>query len=121
MIYVLDGWDRYLDYKFWWLHAMTLVWVMFTLILYVLEPLVLHKLFKEYAEKDPSKTFAFMHKAHWFLLLLSLLTTAGAVAGSHGWFFITGQNSIGSGAFAQLGQFIKRYQFFTFEVKEFNN
>ena len=88
MLYVLDAWDRYLDYRFWWIHAMTLVWVLFTLILYVLEPLVLHKFFKEYAEKNPSKTFSFMHKAHWFLLLLSLLTTAGAVAGSHGWFFI---------------------------------
>ena len=81
MLYILDGWDRYFDLKFWWLHAMTLVWVLFTLVLYVLEPLVLHKLFKQYAEKNPSKTFAFIHKAHWFLLLLSLITTAGAVAG----------------------------------------
>ncbi len=88
MLYVLDGWERYLDYRFWWLHAMTLVWVLFTLILYVLEPLFLHKLFKEYAAKNPSKTFSIMHKAHWFLLILSLVTTAGAVAGSHGWFFI---------------------------------
>ena len=88
MLYELDAWERYLDYRFWWIHAMTLVWVLFTVILYVLEPLVLHKLFKEYAAKNPSKTFSFMHKAHWFLLLLSLLTTAGAVAGSHGWVFI---------------------------------
>jgi uncharacterized membrane protein len=88
MLYVLDAWERYLDYRFWWLHAMTLVWILFTIILYVLEPLVLHKLFKEYADKNPSKTFSFMHKAHWFLLVLSLVTTAGAVAGSHGWFFI---------------------------------
>ena len=88
MLYVLDGWERYLDYRFWWLHAMTLVWILFTLILYVLEPLFLHKLFKEYAAKNPSKTFSIMHKAHWFLLILSLVTTAGAVAGSHGWFFI---------------------------------
>jgi len=88
MLYVLDGWERYLDFRFWWLHAMTLVWILFTLILYVLEPLFLHKLFKEYAAKNPSKTFSIMHKAHWFLLILSLVTTAGAVAGSHGWFFI---------------------------------
>lgn len=87
MIYVLDAWDRYFDLKYWWLHAMTLVWILFTLVLYVLEPLVLHKLFKEYAEKNPSKTFSILHKVHWVLLLLSLITTAGVVAGSHGWFF----------------------------------
>lgn len=88
MLYEMDAWDRYMNYRFWWLHAMTLVWILFTLVLYILEPFVLHKLFKKYAQQNPAKTFSFMHKAHWFLLLLSLLTTAGAVAGSHGWFFI---------------------------------
>ena len=47
MMYELNAWERYLDYKFWWIHAMTLVWILFTLVLYVLEPLILHKLFKE--------------------------------------------------------------------------
>ena len=88
MLYVLDAWDRYFDFKYWWIHAMTLVWVLFTLILYVLEPLILHKLFKKYVEENPSKTFSILHKAHWFLLILSLIPTAGAVAGSHACFFI---------------------------------
>lgn len=88
MLYALEGWNRYLDYKFWWIHAMTLVWILFTLILYVLEPLVLHKLFKKYATENPEKTFGIMHRLHWVLLIISLITTAGAVAGSHGWFFI---------------------------------
>lgn len=88
MLYVLDAWDRYFDYRFWWIHAMTLVWIIFSLILYVLEPLVLHKLFKKYARDNPAKTFRFMHRMHWILLVLSLITTAGAVAGSHGWFFL---------------------------------
>jgi len=87
MLYVLNAWDRYLDYKFWWLHAMTLVWILFSLVLYVLEPLILHRTFKKYA-KNPVKTFSIMHKVHWVLLLLSLLTTAGAVAGAHGWFWV---------------------------------
>ncbi|TRX58432.1 hypothetical protein FNH22_13890 [Fulvivirga sp. M361] len=88
MLHVLEGWERYFDYRFWWIHAMTLVWVLFTLVLYVLEPFVLHKLFRKYAGENPARTFSFMHRAHWFLLLLSLITTAGAVAGSHGWFII---------------------------------
>lgn len=88
MLYELDGWTRYLDYRYWWIHAMTGVWVLFTLILYVLEPLLLHRVFRKYAEKNPEKTFAIMHRLHWVLLLLSLITTAGAVAGSHGWFWL---------------------------------
>ncbi|UCE94873.1 MAG: hypothetical protein JSV73_06305 [Flavobacteriaceae bacterium] len=87
MLFELDAWSRYLDYRFWWIHAMTLVWILFTLVLYVLEPLVLHKLFRNYAESNPVKTFRIMHRAHWILLLLSLITTAGAVAGSHGWYW----------------------------------
>lgn len=87
MMYELDAWNRYFDYRFWWIHAMTLVWILFTLVLYVLEPLVLHKLFRKYVENNPGKTFRIMHRAHWILLLLSLITTAGAVAGSHGWYW----------------------------------
>ncbi len=63
---------------------MTLVWVLFTLILYVLEPLVLHWVFRKYANEHPGRTFAILHRMHWILLLLSLITTAEAVAGSHG-------------------------------------
>ncbi len=85
MLYILDAWDRYFDFKYWWIHAMTLIWILFTLVLYVLEPLILHKLFKKSAEKNPTKTFSIIHKVHWILLILSLITTAGAVAGSHGW------------------------------------
>ena len=88
MIYVLDAWDLYFEIKFWWLHAMTLVWILFTLVLYVLEPLILHKLFKKYAEENPTKTFNIIHRVHWILLLLSLIATAGVVAGSHGLFLI---------------------------------
>ncbi|NQX97063.1 MAG: hypothetical protein HRT73_04170 [Flavobacteriales bacterium] len=85
MMYELNAWDRYLDIRYWWVHGMTIMWFIFTLVLYVLEPLLLHKLFKKYVNKNPEKTFSIMHKAHWILLLLSLITTAGAVAGSHGW------------------------------------
>ena len=87
MLYEMDAWDRYLDIKFWWLHAMTIVWVLFTLVLFVLEPFILHKLFKKYAEENPDKTFKFIQKVHWILLTLSLITIIGAIAGSHGWYF----------------------------------
>ncbi len=88
MLYVMDAWDRYFELRFWWIHAMTLVWIIFTIVLYILEPLLLHKIFRKYATKNPGKTFNIMHRAHWILLVLSLITTAGAVAGSHGWYWL---------------------------------
>lgn len=44
MLYEMNAWSRYLDARFWWLHAMTFIWLLFTLILFVLEPLVLDEL-----------------------------------------------------------------------------
>ncbi|PCI23992.1 MAG: hypothetical protein COB67_12090 [SAR324 cluster bacterium] len=87
MLDYLDAWHRYQSAEYWWLHAMTLVWVIFTLMLFVLEPLVLHKLFQKKAQKDPVGTFALIQRLHWFLLSLSLIAIVGAVAGSHGWVF----------------------------------
>ena len=86
MIYKLNAWNRFLDSTYWWMHAMIAVWFIFTLILFVLEPFVLHKLLKKHGAKHPQKTFNFIHKAHWVLLIISLITIFGAVAGSHGWF-----------------------------------
>lgn len=88
MLYHIDGWERYFDYRFWWLHAMTLVWFLFSMVLFVLEPFVLKRVFKEKMEQDPEKTLAIMQRAHWVLLTISLVTIFGSVAGSHGWFFI---------------------------------
>ena len=50
------------------------------------EPLFLNRLFKKHARTNPEKTFVFVHGFHMVLLTLSLVTIAGAVAGSHGWF-----------------------------------
>ena len=85
MLWESNGWGRYLDLRFWWLHAMTFVWALFSLVLLVLEPLVLHRRLHERAQRDPKGTLAFIQRAHWLLLGISLLTLAGAVAGSHGW------------------------------------
>lgn len=86
MLSLIDGWSRYQSLSFWWLHAMTAVWIIFTFVLFVLEPLVLHRLFLRKAEQEPEKTFAVIQVMHWALLMISLVTVAGAVAGSHGWF-----------------------------------
>ena len=65
---------------------MTLVWVIFMLVLFVMEPLFLKRLFKKYGEKDPVRVMAYAHRLHWVLLGASVVTIVGAMAGSHGWF-----------------------------------
>ncbi|SHE34289.1 hypothetical protein SAMN02745148_00188 [Modicisalibacter ilicicola DSM 19980] len=86
MLHLL-GWQRLWLPGYWWLHAMIAVWLLFTLMLFVFEPLFLHRWFNERAERAPQATFRLIHGLHWGLLTVSLITVAGAVAGSHGWFW----------------------------------
>ncbi len=88
MLDYIDGWDRYTDLSYWWVHAMTAIWAIFTLVLFVLQPLFLHRWFTEHGEANPTGTFAVVIRFHRVLLILSLLTVAGAVAGSHGWLIV---------------------------------
>lgn len=84
MLYYLDGWWRYGELAYWWIHAMTIIWLIFMLVLFVMEPLFLHKLFHQHALRNSRRTFAIVERLHWVLLIASLITVAGAVAGSHG-------------------------------------
>lgn len=85
MVHILNAWYRFTELRFWWMHAMVLVWLIFTLMLFVVEPLVLRKQTTKPGQSDSDKRFALAHRMHWILLSLSLITIAGAVAGSHGW------------------------------------
>ena len=84
MLYSLDAWDSYLDPSFWWVHLMTFVWMLFTLVLFIFEPLFLHRWFHEAAHENPGRTFRILHRLHWILLTLSLIAIVGGVAGTRG-------------------------------------
>jgi uncharacterized membrane protein len=84
MLIRLDVWDRFASPSYWWMHAMVLAWFVFALMLFVLEPLVLHRRFAERTEDKPDATFRTIQRFHVVLLTLSLLTILGAVAGTHG-------------------------------------
>lgn len=86
MTWRLDAWDRFTDPAFWWMHAMVAVWAAFTLVLFVAEPLVLHRWFNQRARRDPEGTFAIVARMHRLLLALSAVTVAGAVWGVHAGF-----------------------------------
>lgn len=87
MLHVLDAWGRYQSLAYWWIHLMALVWLLFTVVLFVLEPLVLHRWFHEKAAADSERAFRLVHAMHVVLLALSLVAVAGGVAGAHGFDF----------------------------------
>ena len=84
MLEYMGAWDRYQQVQFWWVHMMTLIWLIFTVILFVLEPLVLHRRFKLLATENSDEAFALLHNMHKIILALSLITIFVTVAGVHG-------------------------------------
>lgn len=85
MVHVLDAWSRFGEWRYWWMHAMVLVWLFFSILLFILEPNVLRRRVEASAQQASELTFRKMQRFHWILLSVSLMTVAGAVAGSHGW------------------------------------
>ena len=85
LVHAWNLWDRFGSASYWWMHAMVAIWTLFTVMLYIAEPFFLHRRILERAERAPDATFRRIERLHRVLLLLSLLTVFGAVAGSHGW------------------------------------
>jgi hypothetical protein len=53
----LDLWDRFLSVAYWWMHAMVTIWLLFTLMLFVAEPLLPHQWLLARAKTRPEGTF----------------------------------------------------------------
>jgi uncharacterized membrane protein len=88
MTWKLDAWSRFADPTYWWMDAMVLLWLLFAAMLYVAEPLVLHRrIEREIAEGRSAVLFDRMERFHRVMLGLSLITVLGAVGGAHGLFF----------------------------------
>ncbi|MBN8900429.1 MAG: hypothetical protein J0H57_05285 [Rhodospirillales bacterium] len=85
MTWRLDLWERFRSAGFWWMHAMVCLWLLFAFVLFIGEPFILHRHFRGWAIERPQAAFAWLHRAHWVLLVLSVVTILGAVAGSQGW------------------------------------
>ncbi len=85
MLWRLDLWDRFRTGAFWWMHAMVCLWLLFAFVLFVAEPSILHRRLQRHAIAQPGIAFAWLQRGHWLLLVLSIITIFGAVAGSQGW------------------------------------
>lgn len=83
LVGTLGLWSRFTELEYWWLHAMGFIWVLFTVMLFIAEPLFLHRWFQVRASAKPEETFRLIQRLHWTLLILSLVTVLGAVNGAH--------------------------------------
>jgi uncharacterized membrane protein len=86
LVWRLDLWSRFADPSFWWMHAMVALWLVFTAMLFVIEPVFLDRRLAERAARDPEGTLLLLGRLHLVLLAASLITVGAAVAGSHGGF-----------------------------------
>jgi uncharacterized membrane protein len=84
MVERMGLWPRFAEARFWWMHAMVALWLAYTLALFVLEPFFLRARFAARLARDPDGALQRMYRHHWVVLAVSLLTVAGAAAGSHG-------------------------------------
>jgi uncharacterized membrane protein len=84
MLMKLDAWDRFQYAAFWWMDLMVAVWVLFALMVYVLEPLVIHRLFHDFALRQKHRAFALITGVHVIALFASALTILAGVLGAHG-------------------------------------
>jgi uncharacterized membrane protein len=84
MVWRYDLWDRFAIASYWWMDAMVGVWLIFTALLFIIEPVFLDRWIERRAHRAPRATLASVQRLHWLLLTLSVVTILGAVAGAHG-------------------------------------
>jgi uncharacterized membrane protein len=83
MLHVMNAWSS----MQWWLYLMIFIWVVFSVVLFLLEPLFLHEWFHQQAKMNNERTFLVLQIMHIVLLSISLLAIFSGVAGVHGHFY----------------------------------
>ncbi len=86
MTYRMNLWDRFADPRFWWMLSMFGLWLVFMLLVFVIEPL-LHNRFEREAKRDPLSILRRVAAVHAALLTLAAITVLGAAAGAQGFSF----------------------------------
>jgi uncharacterized membrane protein len=84
MLWITNGWERLTNT--WWLWAMLLAYTVFTIMLFFLEPIVVHRLLHERSKKDPQGTLLLLQRLHYLLLTIGLVAAVGGTIGAHGGF-----------------------------------
>lgn len=75
MAWKLDAWSRFVDPAAWWLPAMLLLWLLFMVVLFVVEPVLGNSVLSR---------LGVVQATHRVLLSLAAVVVGGAVLGAHG-------------------------------------
>ena len=84
MLHKLQGWMWLLNPAYWWLILMVAVWSIFALMVFVLEPLIVHRLFRDYVLRDKERAFALAIRLHALALAIATVAITAGVLGAHG-------------------------------------
>jgi uncharacterized membrane protein len=79
----LGLWPAFLDGRSWWLGAMAGLWAFFAVFLFVVEPLLFHRVIDGLARRRPALALRALVLFHWVMLLLGALVVVGSIAGVH--------------------------------------
>jgi uncharacterized membrane protein len=83
MLQRYDLWNRFANASYWWMDLMVAVWLLFAILLFILEPFLVHHLVQNGAATKPARTFQALLWLHRVMLTLSLLAILAAVGGAH--------------------------------------
>lgn len=83
LLWALGAWHWLSQPYFWWLHAMIGYWLLFFVMLFVIEPLGLLRR-AIFTGRRPARAWRRFHALHAVLLGLGVIIIAAAAAGSHG-------------------------------------
>ena len=87
MTYKLNAWGRFLEAQYFWMHSMVLVWLMFVIALFVIEPFFIRNHGRMVKDGHNIKDLKKTQLVHIVILVLSLSTIFISVLGAHGFFY----------------------------------
>ena len=86
MVYQMNAWGRFLEAQYFWMHAMVLIWLMFVVALFVIEPFFIKNHGRMVKDGHNIENLNKTQLVHIALLVLSLMTIFISVLGAHGFF-----------------------------------
>lgn len=84
MLTRMQAWRLLSSASFWWVDLMIAVWLLFAIMIYVLEPLVIHSLFHDVALRDKDAAFTVAIWLHAAALVAAAAAIVAGVLGAAG-------------------------------------